>query len=91
MLFFFVNSMVHPDSTTEDFHSDERAVSETPLPRLEPDRRIIEGGAPNLAKETRDLLHRGLFAASLMLALPGPHARRQRGRGGGRAGLLQRT
>ena len=61
--------MAHPNSTTAEYHSDERAVSESPLRMLEPDRRIIEGSAPNLAKETRDLLHRRLFAASLMLAL----------------------
>ena len=41
-----------------------------PLPdSFTPDRRIIEGSTAELASETRGLLHRRLFAASLVLAL----------------------
>ncbi len=41
-----------------------------PLPdSFTPDRRIIEGNTAELASETRELLHRRLFAASLVLAL----------------------
>lgn len=61
--------MSHPDATTQEHPRPIEPASEFPAEeRLAPDRRLIEGSAPNLAKETRDLLHRRLLAASLMLA-----------------------
>ena len=42
----------------------------SPLPEsFAPERQVIEGSSSELAEETRDLLHRRLRAASLMLAL----------------------
>jgi serine/threonine-protein kinase len=57
------------DAATQEHPRVPTPAAAHPPERLVPDRRIIEGSAPDLAGETRDLLHRRLLAASLMLAL----------------------
>ena len=61
--------MNQPDANADDpTRSWKPAVS--PLPEsFAPERQVIEGSSSELADETRDLLHRRLRAASLMLAL----------------------
>ncbi|MGA2703028.1 MAG: serine/threonine-protein kinase [Isosphaeraceae bacterium] len=61
--------MNQPDAKADD-PSRGRRPATNPLPEsFAPDRQVIEGGSTELADETRNLLHRRLRAASLMLAL----------------------
>ena len=61
--------MHQPDANADD-PSRGRRPATNPFPdSFAPDRRVIEGSSTELADETRDLLHRRLRAASLMLAL----------------------
>ncbi len=61
--------MNQPDANADD-PTRGRKPATSPLPEnFAPDRQVIEGGSTELADETRNLLHRRLRAASLMLAL----------------------
>ena len=61
--------MPQPDANADDLTRSWKPAT-SPLPdSFAPDRRVIEGSSTELADETRDLLHRRLRAASLMLAL----------------------
>ena len=61
--------MHQPDANADDPSRGWKPAT-SPLPEsFAPDRQVIEGSSTELADETRDLLHRRLRAASLMLAL----------------------
>ncbi len=61
--------MNQPDADADDPTRSWKPAT-SPLPEsFAPDRQVIEGGSTELADETRNLLHRRLRAASLMLAL----------------------
>ncbi len=60
--------MPQPDANADD-PTLIRKPAASPLPEnFAPERQVIEGGSTELADETRNLLHRRLRAASLMLA-----------------------
>lgn len=61
--------MPQPDAKPDDSTRSWKPAT-SPLPEsFAPEQRAIEGSGSELAAETRDLLHRRLHAASLMLAL----------------------
>jgi eukaryotic-like serine/threonine-protein kinase len=61
--------MNQPDAKADDATRSWKPAT-SPLPEsFAPERQVIEGSGSELADETRDLLHRRLRAASLMLAL----------------------
>src|SRR5208283_3351755 len=61
--------MNQPDANADDPTRSWKPAT-SPLPEsFAPERQVIEGGNTELADETRNLLHRRLRAASLMLAL----------------------
>ncbi len=61
--------MPQPDAKPDDTTRSWKPAA-SPLPEsFAPEQRVIEGSGSELAEETRDLLHRRLRAASLMLAL----------------------
>src|SRR5271166_6868489 len=61
--------MNQPDANADDPTRSWKPAT-SPLPEsFAPERQVIEGGSTELADETRNLLHRRLRAASLMLAL----------------------
>ncbi len=61
--------MPQPDDQ-KDVSTRSWKPARSPLPEsFSPDRQSLAGGSSKLADETRDLLHRRLHAASLMLAV----------------------
>ncbi|MGO9598221.1 MAG: serine/threonine-protein kinase [Isosphaeraceae bacterium] len=61
--------MSHPDDAVDDLTRPDGATAQPALDSFVPDRQFIVGTTAEMESETRDLLHRRLIAASLVLAL----------------------